>query len=589
MPLAKGELESLQAALAKGEPLAKGSLESLQAELRDEGLLPCFSELMALPCPPAGVEDVGKAILALMGEPQDGRHFMKRLRKRSKFFKDLMGLKELIDQGQLPHQNVRDAKTYLELPELKSPGMFMRKAGAAVGLYNFLRNILVYYDVVAAAGPAVKSPEMRIPNDVKMLDVKMPLESERQTNTMCTVDFKQINKKDLHEIASLKYPPVVVKIVTGVFMILDGKQDLVSYYSEDMDIKGLTIKGGFPDGYAAFMKGLNQGRLKDCSAYHRLKQMIDDGQMPLSNVLEAKRILEIPWMSVRSVGSSSGAAAGLCHFMHQLVAYYEWKNQYEVGTKDVQEDGSSRPRHPPMSVKKQCDNKSLDMKAFLEEDEMCRLMVAQMMASPPQHTAALAAGMASFAKIVAPLTLHPSAIPSICAEGQGRFLMVEMQGRILKKPGAMKISIGARTLSLANRDTPIHVISSTAFVEKSGNAEWHFTDDSWVATVVKDISVYKFARLDAKTEAKKAQKDAEFTGRNTAAPSDLDLLNSKGQSCLLLAALHGIDSLVKAQVEAGAKVELRDEQDRTSLMMAISHGHVKTAHLLIAPTQGQKS
>ena len=75
----------------------------------------------------------------------------------------------------------------------------------------------------------------------------------------------------------------------------------------------------------------------------------------------------------------------------------------------------------------------------------------------------------------------------------------------------------------------------------------------------------------------------------TAAPSDLDLLNSKGQSCLLLAASHGIDSLVKAQVEAGAKVELRDQQDRTSLMIAIYHGHIKTAHLLIAPMQGQRS
>jgi len=219
---------------------------------------------------------------------------------------------------------------------------------------------------------------------------------------------------------------------------------------------------------------------------------------------------------------------------------------------------------------------------------MIRLMASQMMASPSQHTAALAAGMVSLAKIVAPLTLHPSAIPSISADGQGRFCRSNPKGSF------KIISIGERTLSM-NGNIPVDVISSTAFVEKSGNAKWHFTGDSWVATVLQDIpraaegSVYKFDRLDAKTQAKKAQKDAEIADRITAAPSDIDLLNSKGQSCLLLAASHGIDSLVKAQVEAGAKVELRDQQDRTSLMIAIYYGHIKTAHLLIAPIQGQRS
>ena len=58
--------------------------------------------------------------------------------------------------------------------------------------------------------------------------------------------------------------------------------------------------------------------------------------------------------------------------------------------------------------------------------------------------------------------------------------------------------------------------SSTSFVEKSGNAECHFTGNSWVVTVLQDIpfvaaegSVFEFDRLDPKAEAKKAQKDAE--------------------------------------------------------------------------------
>ena len=305
-----------------------------------------------------------------------------------------------------------------------------------------------------------------------MLDPK----SKRQPDTMWTETFNVIDKKSLNELAKLVNPPEVVKIVTGVFMVLDGKQDLVTYM--DKEIKGVHAR--FPDGWRAFNQGLRQGRLKDVSGFMRLKQMIDDGQMPESNVLEAKQMLTNPLLSVKMVASSSSAAAGLCRFMHVLVEYYEWK------LKQHEEDGSSRPRQAPLPVKtslttsqalKQRDDKCLDPKILLDESEMIRLMAAQMMASPSQHAAALAAGMVSLAKIVAP----------------------------------------------------------------------------------------------------------------TAAPSDLDLLNSKGQSCLLLAASHGIDSLVKAQVEAGAKVELRDQQDRTSLMIAIYHGHIKTAHLLIAPIQGQRS
>jgi|EP00918_Siedleckia_nematoides_P006651 hypothetical protein len=98
-------------------------------------------------------------------------------------------------------------------------------------------------------------------------------------------------------------------------------------------------------------------------------------------------------------------------------------------------------------------------------------------------------------------------MPSISAEGQGRFL----------HSGGDVVSIGARAYNHSRfGNIPIAVTSSTSFVEKSGNAEWHFTGNSWVVTVLQDIpfvavegSVFEFDRLDPKAEAKKAQKDAE--------------------------------------------------------------------------------
>ena len=70
----------------------------------------------------------------------------------------------------------------------------------------------------------------------------------------------------------------------------------------------------------------------------------------------------------------------------------------------------------------------------------------------------------------------------------------------------------------------IDVTSSTSFVEKSGNAEWHFNGNSWVATVKKDIpcvaakgSVFEFTRTDAAADEEKKRKDAETAGKIVAA------------------------------------------------------------------------
>ena len=106
-------------------------------------------------------------------------------------------------------------------------------------------------------------------------------------------------------------------------------------------------------------------------------------------------------------------------------------------------------------------------------------------------------------------------MPSISDQGQGRF----------RHSGGDVISIGARAYNHSRfGNIPIAVTSSSSFVEKSGNAEWHFNGDSWVVTVLQDIpsvaaegSVFEFDRVDAKTDAKKAQNDAKIAGTIAAA------------------------------------------------------------------------
>merc|ERR1712167_496815 len=76
-----------------------------------------------------------------------------------------------------------------------------------------------------------------------------------------------------------------------------------------------------------------------------------------------------------------------------------------------------------------------------------------------------------------------------------------------------RISIGASSYSHSRfGNIPIDVTSSTSFVEKSGNSEWHFRGGSWEVTVLKDIpfvasknSVFVFDRVDTSHTDKEKQ------------------------------------------------------------------------------------
>ena len=113
-----------------------------------------LSELMSLNRPPAGVQDVVDAILALKGVPQEKRDWpaaQSMMRDVSAFLdNDLKDLIQLIDDGELPAKNVQDVKTYLVIEHVKDPSIMARKSDAAANLCDFLINIVAYYDEVEA-------------------------------------------------------------------------------------------------------------------------------------------------------------------------------------------------------------------------------------------------------------------------------------------------------------------------------------------------------------------------------------------------------------------------------------------------------
>ena len=124
-----------------------------------------------------------------------------------------------------------------------------------------------------------------------------------------------IDRRELKELQKLDNPPQVLKVLAGVFLILEGRRDLVEY--ADIEIRGASAR--YPMGWSA------RSRMKDVSAFARLKQMIDDGQMLEASVLEARQYLTNAVLSVEAVRHCSHAFVGVCRFLHSLVAYYEWK------------------------------------------------------------------------------------------------------------------------------------------------------------------------------------------------------------------------------------------------------------------------
>ena len=119
-------------------------------------------ELKSLFNPPAGVDDVTGAILALKGEAHKSRDWNAAkymMRDPASFILELKGFKEAIDNGKLSASNVESARQYIDLPHFKSSVMLQRSKAVA-GLCDFVINIISYYDIIVSIEPKRKAVEL---------------------------------------------------------------------------------------------------------------------------------------------------------------------------------------------------------------------------------------------------------------------------------------------------------------------------------------------------------------------------------------------------------------------------------------------
>ena len=96
-----------------------------------------LDELKSLGKPPAGVDDVTAAILAIKGEPsknwKDWNTAKLMMKDVNKFMEELKGLKVVIDNGQLAAKNVDNARPFLALEHVMNVEQMKKKSGAAAG------------------------------------------------------------------------------------------------------------------------------------------------------------------------------------------------------------------------------------------------------------------------------------------------------------------------------------------------------------------------------------------------------------------------------------------------------------------------
>ena len=119
---------------------AEAALDSLKKKELDE--------LKSLGKPPQGVDDVTNAILAIRGEPKknwDWNNAKLMMKAVEKFIEDLKGLKDVIDNGQMPAKNIEAARPMLALEWVQNVEMMKKKSNAAAGmayLWQTRRSIL---------------------------------------------------------------------------------------------------------------------------------------------------------------------------------------------------------------------------------------------------------------------------------------------------------------------------------------------------------------------------------------------------------------------------------------------------------------
>jgi len=134
--------------LAKAEPAVKAAEEALDTLNKKD-----LGELKSLAKPPAGIDDVTGAILAMRGEKDRSWNAAKAMMKDvNGFIQELKGMKQIIDTGNMKAKDVDGSRPYLALEHFTAEVM-KKKSNAAAGLCVFVLNIVMYYDIVTTVEP----------------------------------------------------------------------------------------------------------------------------------------------------------------------------------------------------------------------------------------------------------------------------------------------------------------------------------------------------------------------------------------------------------------------------------------------------
>ena len=148
--------------LAKAEPLVEAAMAALNTlDKKDLG------EAKTMTKPPAGVDDIFAATMVLLANVHPNVIVQKNGKVKDKswdackkqllgsiheYIDYLKGINNGVDDGSLPKQNFAEVRSLVELEHF-TPEIILTKNKAAAGLCSFVKNIVMYYDVVVTVEP----------------------------------------------------------------------------------------------------------------------------------------------------------------------------------------------------------------------------------------------------------------------------------------------------------------------------------------------------------------------------------------------------------------------------------------------------
>ncbi|CAK4711321.1 unnamed protein product [Aphanomyces euteiches] len=153
---------STQEDLAKAEPAVQQAMEALDSLNKKD-----LGECKTMSKPPTGVDDVFGATMVLLAGVHPNIVVTKQGKVKDfkwdackkqvlgnipEYIEYLLKFKDLVDTGQVPTQNWKEVREFLEKEHFK-PDIIATKNKAAAGLCSWVVNIVMYYDILITVEP----------------------------------------------------------------------------------------------------------------------------------------------------------------------------------------------------------------------------------------------------------------------------------------------------------------------------------------------------------------------------------------------------------------------------------------------------